>query len=49
MEPSEIMGKIQRHDHDACPEDEHMSRTAQIEATDTTDEQVADGKIEEAP
>ena len=49
MEPSETVGKHERHDQDARPEDEHVPGRAQIEAADTTDEQVSDRKVEEAP
>ena len=49
MESSECVGKQQRHDQNARPEDEHVLGFAQIKATDTTDEQVADGEVEEAP
>ena len=49
MEPSERAGKHERHDEDARPEDEHVLGLAQIKAAHTTDQQVADGKVEEAP
>lgn len=49
MEPSESVRRHQRYDQDARPEDEHVLGLAQIEVADTTDEQVADGKVEEAP
>jgi len=49
MEPSECTGKHQGHDQNARPEDEHVLGVAQIEAANMTDEQVADGKVEEAP
>jgi ABC-type nickel/cobalt efflux system permease component RcnA len=49
VETSEDMGEHERHDQDACAEDEHVGGLAQIEAADAADEQVADGEIEEAP
>lgn len=49
MEPPENAGKHQRHDQNTRPEDEHVPGIAQIEVADTTNEQVADGKVEEAP
>ena len=49
VEPSECTGKHERHDQDARPEDKHVPSLAQIEAADTADKQVADGKVEEAP
>jgi hypothetical protein len=49
VEPSEIVGKIQRHDQDARPEHQHVRGLAQIEAADTTNQEVSDGKVEEAP
>ena len=49
VEPSEMVREIQRHKQDARPEDEHVQGFAQIEVADSTDEQVANGKIEEAP
>jgi hypothetical protein len=49
VELSEIVGKIERHDQDPRTEGEHMRRFAQIEVADTSDEQVADGKVEKAP
>ena len=49
METSERVGKHDRHDEDARPEDEHMLGLAQIKAAHTADEQVADGKVEQAP
>jgi len=49
VEPSEPTGEHKRHNQDACPQDEHMLRVAQIEIADATNEQVADGKVEEAP
>src|SRR5271165_5918899 len=43
VEPSERVGKHQRHDEDARPEDERVLGLAQIKAAHTTDKQVADG------
>ncbi len=49
MEPCERAGSHERHDEDACPEDERVLGLAQIKAAHATDKQVADGKVEEAP
>ena len=49
MEPCERVGKHERHDEYARPEDERVLGLAQIKAAHTTDKQVADGKVEEAP
>src|SRR5450432_1180502 len=49
VEPTESTGQHDRHDRDACAEDERVARLAQIEVSDATDEQVADGQVEEAP
>jgi hypothetical protein len=49
VEPCERVGKHERHDEDARPEDERVLGLAQIKAAHTTDKQVADGKVEEAP
>ncbi len=49
VETGEGVGQHERHDQDARAEDEHVLILAQIEAADATDEQVADGKVEEAP
>ncbi len=49
MEARESVGQHERHDEDACAEDEHVLGPAQIETADTADEQVANGKVEEAP
>src|SRR5208337_1724298 len=49
VEPPECVGKHERHDQDARPQDEHVLILAQIEAADTTHEQIADGEVEEAP
>jgi len=49
VKPSECVGKHERHDQDARPQDEDVLRLAQIETADTTDQQVADGKVEQAP
>jgi len=48
VEPCERVGKHERHDEDARPEDERVLGLAQIKAAHTTDKQVADGKVEEA-
>lgn len=49
VETSECASGHQRHQQDTCPEDEHVLGLPQIEAADTTDEQVADGKVEKTP
>ena len=49
VEASECAGKHQRHDQDAGSEREHVRVLAQVEAADATDEQVGDGKVEQAP
>ena len=49
MEPCERVGIQERHDDDARPEDERVLGLAQIEAAHTTDKQVGDGKVEQAP
>ncbi len=49
MESPEPVGKIQRHKQYARPQNKHVRGLAEIEATHTTNEQVADGKIEQAP
>jgi hypothetical protein len=41
VEPSEGTGKHERHGQDARPENEHVLGLVQIEAANTTDEQVA--------
>jgi hypothetical protein len=46
VEPCERLGKHERHDEDARPEDERVLGLAQIKAAHTTDKQVADGKVE---
>ena len=43
------MGQHERHDQYTRPKDKHVPGITQIEAADTTDEQIADGKVEEAP
>jgi hypothetical protein len=43
------MGKHERHNKDARPEDECMLSLAQIKAAHTADKQIADGKVEESP
>ena len=49
MQRPKSMSEHQRHDQDARPEDNHVLGLAQIEAADSTDEQVGYDKIEEAP
>jgi hypothetical protein len=49
VEPTEATGKHDRDEHDTRPEDEHMAGPAQIEFPNATDEQVADGQVEETP
>jgi len=49
VEPPEPVGEIQRHDQYARAQDEHVLGLAEIEAADTADKQVGDGKIEKAP
>jgi len=49
VEPTETVSKNERHDQDARPQDDPVQGLAQIEVADTTDEQVANGKVEEAP
>jgi len=49
VEAPECMGKHERHEQDAGSEREHVSGFAQIEIADATDEQVGDGKVEQAP
>ena len=49
VEPCEGVGIHERHDEDARPEDERVLGLAQIKAAHTTEKQVADGKVEEAP
>lgn len=48
MEPSEIVGTIQRHDQNACPEEQHVRGLAEVEAAQSRDEQIAAGEVEEA-
>ena len=43
------MGQHERHDQYTRPKDKHVPGITQIEAADATDEQIADGKVEEAP
>jgi hypothetical protein len=43
---SEGMGKHERHDQDTGAQGEDVWSPAQIETPDTTDKQVADGKVE---
>ena len=49
MQPCERVGKHERHNEDARPEDERVLGLAQIKVAHTTNQQVADGKVEEAP
>jgi hypothetical protein len=49
MEWSKCVGQHERHDQYARRKDKHVPGITQIEAADTTDEQIADGKVEEAP
>jgi hypothetical protein len=42
------VGKHERHGEDARPEDERVLRLAQIKAAQTTDKDIAQGKVEEA-
>ena len=43
------MSKHQRHEQDASAECEHVRSFAQLEAADAADEQIRDGKVEQAP
>ena len=49
MKRCECMGKHERLDEDACPEDQRVLDLAQTKAAHTTNKQVADRKVEEAP
>ena len=49
MKLSECVGKHERHDQDTRPQDEDVQRPAQIETANTADQQIADGKVEQAP
>ena len=49
VKPPERMGKHERHNQDARSENEHVLGLTQIEVADTTDEQVGNPKIEQAP
>jgi hypothetical protein len=49
VEPPEPVSEIQRHDQQARAQDKRVLGLAEIEAADTADKQVADGKVEEAP
>jgi hypothetical protein len=49
MKRRESVGKHERLDEDSRPEDEHVLCLAQIKAADTTNKQVANRKVEEAP
>ena len=49
MERPKSVGEHYRHNQDTRPEGKHMPGLAQIEAADSTDEQVSYGKIEKAP
>jgi hypothetical protein len=43
------MSKHQRHNQDPGAECEHVRGFAELEAADATDEQICDGKVEQAP
>src|SRR5579863_5722158 len=49
VEASECTRKHQRHQQHAGSEYQHVRGSAQVEAADTTDEQIGDCKIEKAP
>ena len=49
MESCERVGIHERDDEDARPEDERVLGLAQIKGAHTTDKEVADGKVEDAP
>ena len=49
MEASKCTSKHQRHEQDAGSEGEHVRGFAKLEAADATDEQLCDGKVEQAP
>ena len=49
MEPSERMGKLQRHRQDARPEHEHVQGVVKIKAAHPADEQVGNSKVEKSP
>ena len=49
MEPAECMSEQERKDQDARPEDKDVPGLAQFEAPDPAHQQIADGKVEEAP
>ena len=49
VKPSECVGSHEGNDQDSRPQDEDVLRFAQIETADPTDQQVADGKIKQAP
>jgi hypothetical protein len=49
VESCKRVGKHDRHDQDARPEDERVRGLTQIKGAHTTYKQVADGKVEEAP
>jgi hypothetical protein len=46
---SESVGKVERHEQDACAKHEHMLPTAEIKCADAAEEQVGDDEIQEAP
>src|SRR5580704_11250234 len=49
VQRAEGAGKHERHDQDAGSKHEHVRSLAQIEGADTTDQQVADDKVKQAP
>jgi hypothetical protein len=49
MKPAEGASQYDRHDHNASPQDHHVSRAAQIEPANPTDEQVTNRQVEQAP
>ena len=49
VEASECAGQHERHEQNARAENKYMPGVAQVEAADTADEQVGDGKVEKAP
>ena len=48
VEWCKCVGQHERHNQYTRPKDKHVPGITQIEAADTTDEQIADGKVEEA-
>jgi hypothetical protein len=49
VQPSECVGSQKRHKQEARPENEGVLVFAKAEAADTTDEQIAECEIEQAP